>query len=311
MFFARDISRLSFRARIDSLPPCGGGPGWGFQRRIRSRRQVGERVDGHAGQVDLEVEVRSRGVPGAALVADDGVLVDLDAVTDGPAREVPVEGGKAPGVDDDHVAPVTAEPTAPAAAHREVVHDSSVGGVHRGAVVGCDVEAAMEVLAGAAGIVGLEWIGRAPESLGDDAVQWPLPLAGRARAEAFPNQAGNLRLQRGSLRLHLGQLSLELRLDGGDLLHARGTLVPYHLQLRLLILDLFDDLFLFGLLGFEVGLHRLNRGPFFLQLGELASVFANDVVEEEDTVHQVGEVRGGEDQLEATDLAALAHDADP
>src|SRR5207244_3540971 len=94
---------------------------------------------------------------GEATAVEGAGSLDPDAVTDGPAREVPVEGGKAPGVDDDHVAPVTAEPTAPAAAHREVVHDSSVGSVHRGPVVGCDVETAMEVLAGAAGIVGLEW----------------------------------------------------------------------------------------------------------------------------------------------------------
>src|SRR2546427_3168887 len=129
------------------------------------------------------MDVRSRGVSGAALIADDRVLVDLDAVPNGPAREVPVERSEASGVDDDHVPPVTTEPTAPAAAHAEVVHDSAVGSVHRSAIVGSDVEAAMEVLAGAGRIVGLERIGRAPESLRDDAIERPLPFAGRARAE--------------------------------------------------------------------------------------------------------------------------------
>src|SRR5205814_4634756 len=99
-------TRRGYRRRTRRLPPPAGsrcsclltsvdyrsdpvregqGGGWRWDR---SRRQVGERVDRHPGQVDLEVEVRPRGVPGTSLVTDDGVLVDLDAVTDGPAREV-------------------------------------------------------------------------------------------------------------------------------------------------------------------------------------------------------------------------------
>src|SRR3979411_3262245 len=155
--------------------------------------------------------MRSGGVSGAALVTDDGVLVDLDALTNGPAGEVPIERDEPSGVDDRHVAPVATESASPAAPHREVVHDAAVGGVHGGAIVGGEVEAAMEVLAGAAGLVGLERIAGAPKTLGDDAVHGPFPLAGRACAEAFADQAGNLRLQRGSLRLHLGDTPLGLR----------------------------------------------------------------------------------------------------
>src|ERR1700682_6393830 len=233
MFLARDITRLSFRPAIGtaaafaSLPRGGEGQAGGYHRRSRSRRQVGERVNGHAGQVDLEVDVRSRGVSRAALVSDDGVLVDLDAVSNGPTGQVPVERGEASCMDDDHVAPVPTEPASPAAAHREVVHDAAVGGMHRGAIVGGDVEAAMEMLAGAAGLVGLERIAGATETLGKGTVQRPLPLAGRACTGALPNQGPDLRLQGGPLRLHLGQLLLELCLDGGDLLLAGGALVAH------------------------------------------------------------------------------------
>ena len=116
-------------------------------------------------------------------------------------------------------------------------------------------------------------------------------------------------MQGGPLGLHVGQLTLELRLDGGDLLLVGGPLVAHRLQLGLLILNLLDNLRLLSLLALEVRFHRLHGRPLLLQLGNLAAVFANDVVEEEDSVHQVGKVGGGKHQFQPTHLAALVHDA--
>ena len=121
----------------------------------------------------------------------------------------------------------------------------------------------------------------------------------------------DLRLERRPLGFHIRQHLLEAGLDGGNLLHAGCPLVADRQQLGLLVLDLLDHLRLLSLLGFEVGLHDLDRGPLLLQLPQLAAVFTNDVIEEEDPVHQVGEVRRGEDQLQPTDLAALVHDPHP
>ena len=86
-------------------------------------------------------------------------------------------------------------------------------------------------------------------------------------------------------------------------------MITHRLQLRLLVLDLFDDPHLLSFLGFEVGFHGFDRGPFLLELGDLAPVFPNDDVEEDHAIHQVGEIRGGEDELKATDLATLVHDS--
>ena len=111
--------------------------------------------------------------------------------------------------------------------------------------------------------------------------------------------------------LHVGQLALELRLDGGDLLLMGRPLVTHRLQLGFLILNLLDDLRLLSLLALEVRFHCLHGGPFLLERGDLAAIFTNDVIEEEDPVHQVGEVGGGENQLQPADLTALVHDAHP
>src|SRR6202022_1611657 len=187
------------------------------------------------------MQVGAGGVSGRALITDDGVLVDLDAVANRPAGEMPVERGEAAGVHHHHVAAVTAQPASPEAAHGEVVHDAAVGGVHRGSVIGGNVDPTMEVMTRTGWIERLEWIAGAAEALGDDAVHRPLPFAGRTGAEAFMDERGDLRLQRSPLRFGVGQHLLELRFDGGDLLLARGPLITYRLQLRLLVLDLLDD----------------------------------------------------------------------
>src|SRR5205823_12961210 len=75
-----------------------------------------------------------------------------------------VERGEAAGMDHHHVSPVAAERArVPGARHREVVHDTAVRCMDRGAVVSRDVEAAVKVMAGTAGIVGLEGITRRSE----------------------------------------------------------------------------------------------------------------------------------------------------
>src|SRR5713101_10067847 len=117
---------------------------------------------------------------------------------------------------------VAAQPATPDAPHGEVVHDPAVGGMHRRAVGGGDVDATVEVMAGAGGIVGLEGVAGTTEALRNGAVHRPLPLTGGARAVALFDQGRDLGLQGGPLRLHLLQLPLELRLDGGDLLLAGG-----------------------------------------------------------------------------------------
>src|SRR5207245_3087463 len=114
---------------------------------------------------------------GRSFIADDGVLVDLDAVANRPAGEMSVERREAASVDHHYIAAVTAQPGSPAAAHGEVVHDAAVRGMHRGSVIGGDVDAAVEVMSRAGGIVGLERITGAAEALGDDAVHGPPPFA--------------------------------------------------------------------------------------------------------------------------------------
>src|SRR5256885_8277945 len=138
-----------------------------------------------------------------------------------------VERGEAARVHHHHVASVAAEPAAPAAANGEVVDDAAVRGVHRGSVIGGQVEAAVEVMTWTGGIVWLERIAGAAEALGDDAVHRPLPFARRAGPEALMDERGDLRLEGGPLRFHVGQQPLELRLDGGDLLLPSGALVAY------------------------------------------------------------------------------------
>jgi len=53
-------------------------------------------------------------------------------------------------------------------------------------------------------------------------------------------------------------------------------LVTHRLQLGFLILNLLDDLRLLSLLALEIGFQRFHGGSFLLQLGDLATVFAND-----------------------------------
>src|SRR5438477_9811564 len=134
------------------------------------------------------MQVGAGGVAGRALVADDGVLVDLHPVADRPAGEMSVERGESARVHHHHVASVAAEPAAPATAHGEVVDDAAVRGVHRGSVIGGEVDATVEVKTWTAGIVRLERIAGAAEALGDDPVHRPLPFPGRARPEAFMDE---------------------------------------------------------------------------------------------------------------------------
>src|SRR5687768_1185152 len=67
--------------------------------------EVRDRVDGGASEPDLEVQVGSGGVPGAADVPDDRARGDVLADDHGDARLVPVERAHAATVvDDDRVA---------------------------------------------------------------------------------------------------------------------------------------------------------------------------------------------------------------
>src|SRR6202171_1722056 len=175
------------------------------------------------------MQVGAGGVSRRPPITDHGVLVDLDALANRPAGEMSVERDEAAGVHHHHVAAVTAQPAPPAAAHGEVVHDAAVRGVHRSSVIGGQVDPAVKVMTRTAWIERLEWVAGTAEALGDDAVHGPLPFAGRAGPEAFMDERGDTRLQGSPLRLHVGEHSLELRLDGGDLLLTRGPLVAKRL----------------------------------------------------------------------------------
>src|ERR1700682_5934102 len=107
------------------------------------------------------MQVGAGGVARRALVTDDGVLVDLDAIAYRPAGKMPIERGEAAGVHHHHVAAVTAQPATPDAGHGEVVHDAAVRGMHRRAVIAGQVDPAVKVMTRTAGIERLERITRA------------------------------------------------------------------------------------------------------------------------------------------------------
>src|SRR5207253_11008747 len=114
---------------------------------------------------------------------------------------------------------------------------AAVRRMHRGAVVGRNVEAAMEVMTRAARIVWFEGIGGTSEALGDDAIDRPLPFSGRPRPEALVDERRDLRLERRPLGFHIRQHLLEAGLDGGDLLPAGCPLVADRQPLGLLVLE--------------------------------------------------------------------------
>src|ERR1035437_177402 len=97
-------------------------------------------------KTDLEMQVRARAEPGAALVTDPLAFDNRLPIADCESRHVAIESGKAVGVDDDYVVAVAAAP-------RRGIGDATIGGVDLGAVGAGDVDPGVEVwLAGRAAV---------------------------------------------------------------------------------------------------------------------------------------------------------------
>src|SRR5665213_4047329 len=133
-------------------------------------REIGERVQRDVVEVHLEVEVTAGAVAGAALVPDLLSTVHRLAVTHGERFHVAVHGDPAVAVDDDDVVTVPIRAVVG-------VGDAAVRGGDAVATRRRDVDAAVEVPGGAVGIVGLERVGGATESLRDRAGLRPREVA--------------------------------------------------------------------------------------------------------------------------------------
>src|SRR2546430_15925886 len=98
-----------------------------------------------------------------------------------------IEGGEPAGMDHHDVPPVAAQSArVPGACHSEVVDDAAVRRMNGGAVVSRDVEAAVEVVAGTAGVVRVARVTWGGASPGGDPVDPPHPLARVTRPGGLP-----------------------------------------------------------------------------------------------------------------------------